>query len=130
MTKSIQIMFHLFLLITVILSSCSSSKSLDTVYMANNTSGIKEEILTIENGLLPAVIIENEDSVSYSIIERMQSYDVPGLSIAVIKDNKIEWAKSYGVKEKGTNDIVTLNLNNGVDNLDINVHGFIYERQD
>lgn len=102
-------MFYLSLLVTVILSSCSSSKSVDTVYMANNTSGIKEKIFEIENGLLPAVVIENEDSVSYSIIERMQNYDVPGLSIAVIKDNKIEWAKSYGVKEKGTNDIVTLN---------------------
>jgi CubicO group peptidase (beta-lactamase class C family) len=109
MKKSIQIMFNLFLLIPVILSSCSSSKSVDTVYMANNTSGIKEKILKIENGLLPAVVIENENSITYSIIERMQYYDVPGLSIAVIKDNKIEWAKSYGLKEKGTTDIVTLN---------------------
>ncbi len=109
MKKSIRIMFYLSLLIPVIMSSCSSYKAADTVYMTNNTSGIKEKILKIENGLLPEVIIENEDSISYSIIERMQYYDVPGLSIAVIKDNKIEWAKSYGVKEKGTTDIVTLN---------------------
>ena len=109
MKKSIQILFNLFLLTPVFLSSCSSFKSVDTVYMANSTSGIKEKILTIENGLLPAVIIENEESISYSILERMQEFDVPGLSIAVIKDNEIEWAKSYGVKEKGTSDIVTLN---------------------
>jgi len=81
----------------------------DTVYISNDTSGIIEEISKIENGLLPDVIIENEDRVLYSIIERMQYYDVPGLSIAVIKNNEIEWAKSYGVKEKGTSDIVTLN---------------------
>ncbi len=98
----------LFLLLNAVLLSCNN-KVADTIYIANDTSGIKEKILKIENGLLPAVVIENEDSIFYSIIERMQYYDVPGLSIAVIEDNKIEWAKSYGVKEKGTTDIVTLN---------------------
>ena len=108
MKKSILIMFH-FLLLNAVLLSCSNYKVADTVYIANNTSGIKDKILKIENGLLPAVVIESENSITYSIIERMQYYDVPGLSIAVIKDNKIEWAKSYGLKEKGTTDIVTLN---------------------
>lgn len=97
-----------FLLLNAVLLSCNN-KAADTIYIANDTSGIKEKILKIENGLLPAVVIENEDSIFYSITERMQYYDVPGLSIAVIKDNKIEWAKSYGVKEKGTSDIVALN---------------------
>lgn len=97
-----------FLLLNAVLLSCNN-KAADTIYIANDTSGIKEKILKIENGLLPAVVIENEASIFYSITERMQYYDVPGLSIAVIKDNKIEWAKSYGVKEKGTSDIVTLN---------------------
>lgn len=109
MRKSVQVMFHLLLLSSVLSLSCSNGKTSDTIYIANNTSGIKDEILKIETGLLPAVVIENEDKITYSIIERMQYYDVPGLSIAVIKDNKIEWAKSYGVKEKGTTDIVTLN---------------------
>jgi len=109
MKKSNRIMFHLLLLIPLLSLSCSNGKGSDTIYIANNTSGIKDKILKIENGLLPAVVIENENSITYSIIERMQYYDVPGLSIAVIKDNKIEWAKSYGLKEKGTTDIVTLN---------------------
>jgi len=99
----------LFSFLNLVLLSCSNYTVSDTVYISNDTSGIIEQISKIENGLLPAVIIENEDSVFYSIIERMQYYDVPGLSIAVIKNNEIEWAKSYGVKEKGTSDIVTLN---------------------
>lgn len=109
MRKLVQIMFHILLLIPLLLVACSNGQTSDTIYIANNTSGIKDEILKIETGLLPAIVIENEDRITYSIIERMQYYDVPGLSIAVIKDNKIEWAKSYGVKEKGTTDIVTLN---------------------
>lgn len=108
MKKSTQIVFYLSLLIPVLSLSCCNDPTSDTIYIANNTSGIEEEIMKIENGLLPAVVIENEDNITYSIIDRMQYYDVPGLSIAVIKDNKIEWAKSYGVKEKGTSDRVTL----------------------
>ncbi len=37
----------------------------------------------------------------------MKHYKVPGVSIAVIDDNKIEWAKGYGVKEVGKEDVIT-----------------------
>ena len=38
----------------------------------------------------------------------MNHYRIPGLSIAVINNGKIEWAKGYGVKENGTDDPVTV----------------------
>jgi CubicO group peptidase (beta-lactamase class C family) len=38
---------------------------------------------------------------------RMRSFGVPGVSIAVINDGKIEWAKGYGVLEAGGNRPVT-----------------------
>src|SRR5438067_3655418 len=34
--------------------------------------------------------------------EMMQRFGVPGVSIAVIKDNKIHWAKAYGVSDVDT----------------------------
>lgn len=37
----------------------------------------------------------------------MQSYNVPGVSIAVIEGNQVEWARGYGVKEVGKPDPVT-----------------------
>jgi CubicO group peptidase (beta-lactamase class C family) len=37
----------------------------------------------------------------------MAHYHVPGVSIAVINDNRIEWAKGYGVLEAGSNAPVT-----------------------
>ena len=98
-----------FLLIIAIFVSCCNDQKNNNIYIAQGTCGIKDKISRIENGLLPAVIIAGEKNISYSINERMQYFDVPGLNIAVIKDNTIEWAKSYGVKEKGTNDNVTLN---------------------
>jgi len=37
----------------------------------------------------------------------MVYYNVPGVSIAVINDGGIEWAKGYGVLESGNDDLVT-----------------------
>jgi CubicO group peptidase (beta-lactamase class C family) len=42
------------------------------------------------------------------IEERMAYYNVPGVSIAVINEDQIEWAKGYGVLEIGGSDPVTL----------------------
>ncbi len=41
------------------------------------------------------------------LLDRMAYYHVPGVSIAVINDNRIEWAKGYGVLEAGTDAPVT-----------------------
>ena len=41
------------------------------------------------------------------LLDRMAHYHVPGVSIAVINDNRIEWAKGYGVLEAGTDAPVT-----------------------
>ncbi len=60
----------------------------------------------VENGLLPAVLIEGNETPRYNIFERMQRYDVPGISIAVINDGRFEWAEGYGVKRAGGTDSV------------------------
>ena len=54
-------------------------------------------IQQVENGLRPPVLIEGDKT--WSIAERMKLYGVNGLSIAVIRDSKIEWAKGYGIAD-------------------------------
>ncbi len=39
------------------------------------------------------------DSLDSYIVKGMQDWTVPGLSIAIIKDNKVIWMKGYGVKD-------------------------------
>lgn len=68
---------------------------------ASNDARIKR----VEQGLLPAVLIKGDPL--WSIAERMKVYKVPGLSVAVIKDFKVEWARAYGVKDIETNEPVT-----------------------
>ena len=62
-------------------------------------------ISRVENGLLPPVLIMGQ--TTWSIRERMKFYNVPGVSVAVFFDNKIVWAKGYGVMDNETKTPVT-----------------------
>src|SRR5205085_2713216 len=65
----------------------------------------QSQIQRVEQGLLPAVLIKGDPS--WAIQERMRHYRVPGVSIAVINDFKVDWTKAYGVKDVETNEPVT-----------------------
>jgi CubicO group peptidase (beta-lactamase class C family) len=64
----------------------------------------------IENGLLPAVAVRGEEMSRNSIWEAMERYQVPGVSVAVINQGKLEWAKGYGVRELGDGPVDTATL--------------------
>ncbi len=63
----------------------------------------------VENGLHPYswVLLGNEER--YNILDRMKFYEVPGLSVAVIENGKLAWAKSYGVKDIESKEPITEN---------------------
>src|SRR5262245_12316245 len=55
------------------------------------------QIEQVENGLRPPVLIEGDKT--WTLADRMKHYGVPGVSVAVIRDSKIEWAKAYGLAD-------------------------------
>lgn len=55
----------------------------------------------VENNLLSNEDLERLNPKSYTLVERMKEFWVPGVSIAVIKGGSIEWARGYGVREAG-----------------------------
>ncbi len=61
----------------------------------------------IEEGLLPPIIIAGREPTTYSLRERMEHYSVPGVSVAVIDDYQVVWAKGYGVADMETGAPVT-----------------------
>src|SRR5688500_20288713 len=62
----------------------------------------RAHIQHIESGLLPAVIVKGEPAPpAMKLADRMAHYAVPGVSIAVINDGQLDWAKGYGVLEAG-----------------------------
>ena len=77
-------------------------------YLSYISLEVKERLTNDENGLLPAILIKGSDPVKYNIQERMRHYRIPGVSIAVINNGKLEWAKAYGVKQNGTENPVTI----------------------
>ena len=61
----------------------------------------------IERGLLPAIVVAGQPLPAWTIRERMDRYAVPGVSVAVIHDGKLAWARGYGVRRRGSSDSVT-----------------------
>ncbi len=63
----------------------------------DSSDPIQGEIAAIEQGLTRSYIRSTEAMKKYTIQERMEYYHIPGLSIAVIIDGELRWAKGYGV---------------------------------
>lgn len=67
---------------------------------------LQKQIQAVENSLAPDVIY-GDKIPQWNLEERMQSAGVKGLSIAVIKDYKILWAKGYGWADEASGRKVT-----------------------
>ncbi len=55
------------------------------------------EIHSIENGLQPLFQIRGGTFKTFNLMDRMEHYKVPGVSIAVVENNQLRWAKGYGI---------------------------------
>jgi hypothetical protein len=51
---------------------------------------VEEHIRRVADGLLPTVVVEGQAPVTMSIFGEMNTLHVPGVSITVIHDGKIE----------------------------------------
>jgi CubicO group peptidase (beta-lactamase class C family) len=65
------------------------------------TDAIERRIERVVNGLLPQTAFTDRYAPKVPLRERMAYYHTPGVSIAVINNYKIEWARGFGVKEWG-----------------------------
>jgi CubicO group peptidase (beta-lactamase class C family) len=73
--------------------------------MISACTTVDPRISQVESGLLPYAT--EQFGVPANITERMQEYGVAGLSIAVIDQGRIAWAKGYGVADTSTGKPVT-----------------------
>jgi CubicO group peptidase (beta-lactamase class C family) len=61
---------------------------------AQAQQSLADRIRQVENSLSGNIIAEGDQA--WSIQQRMQLYNIPAVTIAVVKDYKIDWAKAYG----------------------------------
>jgi CubicO group peptidase (beta-lactamase class C family) len=54
----------------------------------------------VEQNLFPAVI--EAGAKPLSLLDRMQAYGVPGISVAVIHQGRVDWTRGWGVRDSGT----------------------------
>ncbi|MGB5302353.1 MAG: serine hydrolase, partial [Gemmatimonadota bacterium] len=56
----------------------------------------EERATLVEGRILTSVQVEGRPESAFTLEERMEFYGVPGASVAVFNDGKIEWARGYG----------------------------------
>ncbi len=74
---------------------------------STKSTALEERIKRVENGLLPAAVIKGAPPAGSALNTRLEFYQVPGVSIAVVNDGRIEWARAYGLKDATTKEAVT-----------------------
>ncbi|MHB1059565.1 MAG: serine hydrolase domain-containing protein [Rhodanobacter sp.] len=68
---------------------------------ARDASDQAARIAAVEQGLRPAIVLRGQPVPTRTLAEEMASLHIPGVSIAVIHDSRIAWAKGYGVTREG-----------------------------
>lgn len=75
---------------------------------------VEDKIRAVEQGLVefttPAALFAADEAAyagSLSLSDRMAHYKVPGVSVAVVSDFALEWARGYGVLRSGGDAAVT-----------------------
>ena len=71
------------------------------------SKAVEEKIHAVENHLGGWVYIKDSEN-TWNLQQRMQFYHIRGLSIAVVHNFKIEWARGYGVTDTTTRRPVTV----------------------
>lgn len=92
-----------------ILLSIILSIALLTACNNEQPTDLSNEITTIENGLLPAIHVKGDSIIQFNILDRMKHHKVPGVSIALVEDGKIKWARGYGIANTNNGNEVNVN---------------------
>lgn len=64
-------------------------------------------IRAVEEGITRGIQVQGEEGERFTILERMATYQVPGVSVAVLEGGRIVWARGYGVRDVETGTPVT-----------------------
>jgi CubicO group peptidase (beta-lactamase class C family) len=62
---------------------------------------VEHRIKHIQDAILPPVLTKGEPPATATLTDRMAALHVPGVSIAVIHNGKLEWARGFGVTREG-----------------------------
>ena len=84
---------------TVILGACVMSAA--TAAESLPQVPVESRIARVVDGLLPPVLVKGAPSQRMKLSELMAKLRVPAVSVAVIHDGRVDWAKAYGFSDFG-----------------------------
>lgn len=79
------------------LALASALLALSGASPASASASVADEIARIENGLRPGVVLADVPVATSKLADEMQRLHVPGVSVAVIRNGRIAWARGFGV---------------------------------
>lgn len=93
-----------FAIVLQMTSGCSTQPAKSGTATSGSVA-IDAKIKLVETSLAPAFI--TTETKRWTIQERMKHYAVPGVSIALINNGRVEWVRAYGVRDAKTKEPVT-----------------------
>jgi CubicO group peptidase (beta-lactamase class C family) len=96
------IIFHTILIISLFITGCASK--LPPPPSSIPARSLAERIDAVEKRMPVKEWFKWSEA---TLVDRMEHYKVPGVSLSVINNDEIEWAKGYGTLEVGSNKTVT-----------------------
>src|SRR5580704_6639707 len=62
---------------------------------------VEQHIQHVTAGLIGGVVLKGDEHATHTLADRMMELNVPGVSIAVLHNGKVEWARGFGVRSLG-----------------------------
>ena len=59
----------------------------------------EQHIQHVTSGLMGGIVLKGHETETHTLAERMKQLNVPGVSIAVLHNGRIEWARGFGVRD-------------------------------
>src|SRR6202167_4217230 len=81
--------------------ACCLTQSMLAQNTVVTSADVEQHIQHVTSGLIGGVVIKGDEHVTHTLADRMTELKVPGVSIAVIHQGKIEWARGFGVRSVG-----------------------------
>ncbi|MDR7120161.1 serine hydrolase domain-containing protein [Rheinheimera soli] len=74
---------------------------------SSDSTALNEKISRVEQGLSTSVVVKGASAQKMRLADRMHYHQVPAVSIAVVNNGQIEWARAYGVNVTGNTEHTT-----------------------
>jgi CubicO group peptidase (beta-lactamase class C family) len=82
------------------LGLCLTAALLASTSARAESPEVEQRIEAVTSGLKPAVVVKGH-ATNRALADEMKTLRVPGVSIAVIRGGKVEWARGFGVTRQG-----------------------------